>query len=98
MKFIVVISHAISHNLNQICEPFEIFDNFHVINGFFLTILVISVWWIDIFTNNHLQMECDKCFEVGLFLDFLKKLFLSLMQLNTRTIWNDNMSYVILCI
>ncbi len=21
-------SHVISHNLNQICEPFEIFDNF----------------------------------------------------------------------
>jgi hypothetical protein len=35
MKFIVVISHVISHNLNQICEPFEKIDNFHVINGFF---------------------------------------------------------------
>jgi hypothetical protein len=35
MKFIVVISHVISHNLTQICEPFEKFDNFHVINGFF---------------------------------------------------------------
>ncbi len=34
MKFIVVISHVISHNLNQICESFENFDNFHVINGF----------------------------------------------------------------
>jgi len=32
MKFIVVISH----NLNQICEPFEKFDNFHVISGFLL--------------------------------------------------------------
>jgi hypothetical protein len=36
MKFILVISHVISHNLNQICEPFENFHNFHVINGFFL--------------------------------------------------------------
>jgi hypothetical protein len=35
MKFIVIISHVISHNLNQICEPVENFDNFHVINGFF---------------------------------------------------------------
>ncbi len=36
MKFIIVISHFIINNLNQICEPFEKFDNFHVINGFFL--------------------------------------------------------------
>jgi hypothetical protein len=36
MKFIVIILHVISHNLNQIGEPFEKFDNFHVINGFFL--------------------------------------------------------------
>jgi hypothetical protein len=35
MKFILVISHFISHNLNQICEPLQNFDNFHVINGFF---------------------------------------------------------------
>jgi hypothetical protein len=35
MKFIVVISHVISHNLNQICEPFQKIDNFHFINGFF---------------------------------------------------------------
>jgi hypothetical protein len=34
-KFIVVISHFISHNLNQIFEPFEKFDNFHVIKEFF---------------------------------------------------------------
>jgi hypothetical protein len=34
MKFIVIISHVISHNLNQICEPFENFDNCHVINSF----------------------------------------------------------------
>ncbi len=27
--------HVISDNLNQICESFEKFDNFHVINGFF---------------------------------------------------------------
>jgi hypothetical protein len=36
MKFIVVISNVISHNLNQICEPFENFDDFHVIYGAFL--------------------------------------------------------------
>jgi len=35
LKFIVVISNVISHNLNQICEPFEKFDDFHVINGVF---------------------------------------------------------------
>jgi hypothetical protein len=35
MKFIVVISNVISHNLNQICEPLEKFDNFYVINGVF---------------------------------------------------------------
>jgi hypothetical protein len=35
MKFLVVVSHNISHNLNQNCEPFEKFDNFHVVNGFF---------------------------------------------------------------
>jgi hypothetical protein len=28
MKFIVVISHVISHYLNQICEPLEKFDIF----------------------------------------------------------------------
>jgi hypothetical protein len=28
MKFIVVFSHVVSHNLNQICEPFEKFDIF----------------------------------------------------------------------
>jgi len=31
INFIIVISHV----LNQICEPLENFDNFHVINGFF---------------------------------------------------------------
>jgi hypothetical protein len=31
MKFIVVISHVISHNLNQICEPSKTFDDFHVL-------------------------------------------------------------------
>jgi hypothetical protein len=35
MKFIIVISHVISHDLNQFFEPFEKFDNFLVINGFF---------------------------------------------------------------
>jgi hypothetical protein len=30
-----VVSHVISHNLNQNYEPFEKFDNFHVINGLF---------------------------------------------------------------
>jgi len=33
--------------------------------------LIINMWYlIDIFTNNHLQMEYDNFFEVGLFLDF----------------------------
>jgi hypothetical protein len=36
MKFIVVISNFISHHLNKICEPFEKFDDFHVINEVFL--------------------------------------------------------------
>jgi hypothetical protein len=36
MTFVIVISHVIPHDLNQISEPFENFDNFHVINGFFL--------------------------------------------------------------
>jgi hypothetical protein len=40
-------------------------------------------------------MECDKCFEVGLFLKFLKKLLL--MKLNTNVVWNDKKSFVILC-
>ncbi len=70
MKFIVVISHIISHNLNQICELVEKFDYFHVINEFFFMVLVISMWQIDVLTNNHLQMECDKCFEVALFFNF----------------------------
>jgi hypothetical protein len=71
MKFIVIISHVISHNLGQIFEPFDKFDHFHVINGFSFEVLIINMWYlIDIFTNNHLQMEYDKCFEVGLFLDF----------------------------
>ncbi len=35
MKFIKAISNVISHNLNQICEPFEEFDDFHVISGGF---------------------------------------------------------------
>jgi hypothetical protein len=43
MKLVVVISHVISHNLNQICESFKKFDNFHVINNF-LTIHIISMW------------------------------------------------------
>jgi len=43
MKFIGVISHVISHNLNQIWEPFKKFDNFHVINDFFM-IHIISMW------------------------------------------------------
>jgi len=37
MKFIIIISHFISHNLNQICEPFEKFDNFYIINWVFIT-------------------------------------------------------------
>jgi hypothetical protein len=35
MKFLFSISHVIPHNLNHVCEPFEIFDNFHVIKGGF---------------------------------------------------------------
>ncbi len=35
MKFIVIISHVTSHNLNQICEPFENFDYIQVINSCF---------------------------------------------------------------
>jgi hypothetical protein len=35
MKFIVVISHVISYNLNQICEPFEKFDIFMSQMGLF---------------------------------------------------------------
>jgi hypothetical protein len=41
-------------------------------------------------------MECDKCLEVGLYLDF-QEIFVLLMKLNTNTIWNDKMSSVILC-
>ncbi len=77
MKFIVVISHVISHNLSQIFQLFEKFDNFHVINGFSFAVLIINMWYlIDIFTNNHLQMEYDNFFEVGLFLDFKIYIFI----------------------
>jgi hypothetical protein len=31
-------------------------------------------------------MECDKCFEVGLFLDFLKYIFKLLVKLNTNAV------------
>jgi hypothetical protein len=35
-KLIIVISHVIPHDLNQTFKPFENFENFHVINEFFL--------------------------------------------------------------
>jgi hypothetical protein len=68
MKFIVIISHVISHDLNQICEPFENFDNFQVINRFLYSLdhkYVLNLH----FHKQSFAMECDKHFEVGLFLD-----------------------------
>jgi hypothetical protein len=59
MKSIIFISHVISHNLNQICDPFEIFDYFHDFDHKY-----VVNWHL---TNNHSQMEFGKCFEVGLF-------------------------------
>ncbi len=38
MKFLLSISHVIPHNLNHVCELFEIFDNFHVMKGGFQSV------------------------------------------------------------
>jgi len=48
--------------------------------------------------HNHLQMECDNCFEMGLFIKIFFKIFVLLMKLNTRAIWNEKRNYVILSI
>jgi hypothetical protein len=36
-------------------------------------------------------MECEKCFEVGIFTDLL----LLLMKLNIKVVWNEKMNFVI---
>ncbi len=38
MKFVIIISHVISHKLNIVCESFENFDHLHVTNEFFYSI------------------------------------------------------------
>jgi hypothetical protein len=35
MEFTLVISHVVSHNLNEISEPFQKFGGFHLTNGSF---------------------------------------------------------------
>jgi hypothetical protein len=39
-------------------------------------------------------MECDKCFEVGLFLD--EFCFVLVVKLNSKAIWKDKLSFIIL--
>jgi len=34
IKIVIFISCAISHNLNNVCEPIENFDHFYFINDF----------------------------------------------------------------
>ncbi len=78
MKFIIVISHVISHNLNQICEPFEKFDNFHVINGLF-------------YNHGHVKLRFSQKINCKWNVTSVLKwayfyMCLLLMKLNTRTI------------
>jgi hypothetical protein len=40
----LVISHVISHNLNQISEPFQKFGSFHLTNGFSFKFSTIHMW------------------------------------------------------
>ncbi len=42
-------------------------------------------------------MEYDKCFEMHLFFYRNKNIFAFLMKLDTRVVWNDKTSSIILC-
>jgi hypothetical protein len=42
----------------------------------FFRAMTINMWWINILTNNHFQMEDGKIYEVGHFLNFCFNNFL----------------------